>query len=55
MGSRGHVPSCQTLSAVASHGPGAGNVYLLLKAPRRVDQTPEPLLGLRREAGRADR
>jgi hypothetical protein len=33
VGSYGHIPSCQELSAAASQGPSAGNDYSLLKSP----------------------
>jgi hypothetical protein len=51
VGSCGHIPLCQTLSATASRGPGAGNAYPLQKALERVDQMSVHCPGSRREGG----
>jgi hypothetical protein len=44
VGSYGHVLLCQAINDAASRGPGTGEAYLVVKAPRRGDWMPRPVL-----------
>jgi hypothetical protein len=45
VGSYGHVLSHQAINVATSRDLGASRAYPVLKAPRRIDWMPDPILG----------